>query len=482
MRLSTGILKRKSDPDVSTLLAYEVNEDWMTKLQGENERLLDMLHQVGSSVQFIDERRDILDLIVVEKCISIEEQAEQCAILSSPQHRDFYLLLQRKLKCMIKACESLSTGMVGVKDGDLRTFAAQAIHETGCKVLKETKLGYLIGSAVAWSKNNIAAIPFVDTIGSIFQLIVTLKFEHDRYLGLARVADFATMVCLPQYGATSLDSAIEKLARLIVRARCGLPSCKFVEKGDEFGKIKQLMVNLLADSGNTPAKEQASIAADCAFAHIMKPSNDSALFGVLNDSILNIGLNEALAASILGISLENVRKLDQFSLLAGAEIPPKTVTPCKSKCYVTSDELSNSEAASISSSVNALSYASSGKFINQVDKLYEHEAKIREQEEKVLEQDGKVQEQKDKIQEQDEKIQQLSRQVATLQNTIKESNSHVNYDAGGGFVYANPAERFENEIVGIQTDNVQLDQRLRDQATEIDDLKSRLMMLERQLS
>ena len=49
-------------------------------------------------------------------------------------------------------------------------------------------------------------------------------------------------------------------------------------------------------------------------------------------------------------------------------------------------------------------------------------------------------------------------------------------------MFANPTEQFENEIVGLQTDNVQLDKRLRDQATEIDDLKSRLVMLERQLS
>ena len=432
----------------------------MTKLQDDNQNLLDMLTQFGSSVQFIEERRDIVDMIVVEKCITIKEQAEQVAILSSPNHRDFYLLFQRKLKCMIKSCESLSTGMVGVKNGDMRSFASRTIHETGCNVLKETKLGFLVGSAVEWSKKNIAAIPFVDTIGSLFQLIVTMKFEHDRYLGLARVADFATMVCSPRYGTTSLDGTVEKLARLIVRSRCTLTHCKFVEKEDEFGNIKQLMINLLADSGNTPAKEQASVAADCAFAHILKPSQDSVLFGVLNDSVLDVGLDEALAASILGITLENLKKLDPFLLPLGTEILSTNETPISSSCVSASDSLIKNESVSTYSSLLSANYVSS---------------------ETGVEQEGIGQEEGDKVHEHDEKIQRLSRQVANLEKTVKES-SRVNYNAGGGLMFANPTEQFENEIVGLQTDSVQLDKRLRDQATEIDDLKSRLVILERQLS
>ena len=204
-------------------------------MKDENQRIANKLNQLDSSSRFIEERRDLLDLIVVEKCTAIDEQNEQSAILASPKHRDFYLLLQRKLKCMITSCETLSTGMVGPGGGDLRKFIANTIaSDNGCNILKETKLGFFIASAVEWAKKNFAVVPFIDTVGSIFQVILALKDEHDRYMGLARVSDFATMVCLPQFGTTSLDSAVEKLARLIVRARCGSPSCKFFEAKDEF--------------------------------------------------------------------------------------------------------------------------------------------------------------------------------------------------------------------------------------------------------
>lgn len=56
--------------------------------------------------------------------------------------------------------------------------------------LKTTKI------AINWAKKNIAIVPFADTVGSIFQLIVTLKVERDRYVSIARVANFATMACL----------------------------------------------------------------------------------------------------------------------------------------------------------------------------------------------------------------------------------------------------------------------------------------------
>ena len=123
---------------------------------------------MDSSIKFIDERRDLIDLIVVEQCMTIEEQDEQRAILASPKHRDFYLLLQRKLKCMIISCETLSTGMVSVGGGDMRAFCARTINENGYNIFKNKKVGFFIASAVQWSKKNFAFVPFVDTIGSIF--------------------------------------------------------------------------------------------------------------------------------------------------------------------------------------------------------------------------------------------------------------------------------------------------------------------------
>jgi hypothetical protein len=244
-RIANDWINDNSDPHKATL-----NEAWisdlMLSLQSENQQLIQMLDQIGGSMQYIDERRDILDLIIVEKCNTIEEQEEQSAILASSLHRDFYLLLQRKLKCMVKSCETLSTGMVGIGGGDLRSYTARTIREKGCNVLEETRLGFFIGNAVQWAKKNLAVVPFVDTVGSVFQLVVTLKDDRDRYVGLARVADFSTTVCVQQHGTTSLDTVVEKFARLIVRARCASTSCKFVEEKDEFGRFKQLLLQTLA--------------------------------------------------------------------------------------------------------------------------------------------------------------------------------------------------------------------------------------------
>jgi hypothetical protein len=453
---STDILIQKSDSNNVSSQIYELNEHWISILRDENQQLIDKLHQLGNSVQFIDERRNILDLVCVEKCSTIEEQIEQSAILASPLHRDFYLLLQRKLKCMIKSCETLSTGMVGAGGGDFRSFAARTIREKGCNVLKETKLGVFIGNAVQWSKKNLAIVPFIDTVGSVFQLIVTLKEEHDRYLGLARVADFATMVCLHQYGTTSLDSAVEKLARWIVRARCALPSCKFVEETDEFGKFKLLMIKLLADSGNTPAKEQASKAADCAFAHIMKPDEGSILFNVTQSNTFDVGLDEALAASVLGISLEDLRELDSFSVTSHGAIPSSIDANNRPSVFN-----ANTPNAGLSgTSFHTDSFASSDV---------------------VAEQEEKIQQQNEMIQKQDQMIQKLSYQMAHLEKKIKNSNPQTNYDAGNGLMYANPAEQFKNEIASLQTDNVVLDQRQCDQASLINNLTSRIADLEWQL-
>jgi hypothetical protein len=87
---------------MATVPTFKLNEAWMMSLQNENQSIVNRLSQLDSSLQFIDERGDLIDLIAVEKCMTMEEQNEQSAILSSPKHRDFYLLLQRKLKCMIQ--------------------------------------------------------------------------------------------------------------------------------------------------------------------------------------------------------------------------------------------------------------------------------------------------------------------------------------------------------------------------------------------
>ena len=414
-------------------------------MQNENQSIVNRLSQLDSSLQFIDERRDLLDLIVVEKCTTIEEQNEQNAILASPKHRDFYLLLQRKLKCMIQSCETLSTGMVRVAGGDMRAFCAKTISEHGYNIFKETKVGFFVERAVEWSKKNLAFIPFVDTIGSVFQVIVTMKDDRDRYVGLARVADFATMSCLPHYGATSLDVTIEKVARHFVRARIGSPSCKFVEKKDQFGKLKQLMINLLADSGNTPAKEQASKAADCAFAHIMKPSEDSILVDVLNDSIHGVGLAEALAATILGISVHDLKQLEPFSASPPADaIRPTNDTPCVNvpTANVSNVVLSGTSVSTTTASFQSAAYASSDVVAELAAKLQKHEEMNQTQEELIRKQN-------ETIQRQQELQSQLRKDIAYIKKKVKDSNPEPTSD--GGLVFADKYEESKDAVQNLST-------------------------------
>ena len=400
-------------------------------------------------MQFIDERRELIDLIVVEKCMTMEEQNEQSDILSSPKHRDFYLLLQRKLKCMIRSCETLSTGMVEVGGGDMRAFCARTISEHGYNIFKETKVGFFIERAVEWSKKNLAFIPFVDTIGSVFQVIVTMKDERDRYVGLARVADFAAMACLPHYGATSLDVTIEKVARYFVRARIGSPSCKFVEKKDQFGKLKQLMINLLADSGNTPAKEQASKAADCAFAHIMKPSEDSILVDVLNDFILDVGLAEALAATILGISVHDLKQLEPFSASPLVDaIRSTNERPCVNVPYanVSNVVLSGTSVSTRSASFQSAAYTSSDVVAELAAKLQKQEEMNQMQEELIRKQNETIQQQQQELQSQ---LRMVNRDMEYLKKKVKDSKSKPTSE--GGLMYADKFEENKNAAQNLST-------------------------------
>ena len=128
-----------------------------------------------------------------------------------------------------------------------------------------------------------------------------------------------------------MECTIEKLASLIVRSRYGSSSCEFVEAKDKFGKIKQFIIYLLAETGDTPAKEQASKAADCAFAHIFQPTNNSLLYKVLHGEIVDVNLDEALAASLLEIFIEELRSFAVFSAESQSLVTSDSATQITSR-------------------------------------------------------------------------------------------------------------------------------------------------------
>lgn len=269
-----------------------------------------------------EEHQDVIRIIIAEKCKTKEEEAEREAILASPGYGEFYLLLVRKLYCMISACESLSSGLLGsIQTREtLRTYTLRLLADngSGLETIKKTRIGAIVAHAIGFTASN-SALPFADAIGSFFKLIVQLKWQRDQYLGISNVADFATRATMQQ-DSNGLRYEVERFARLIVRARCQTKIGKqtkmhFLEQSGEFGRIKKFMCKLFADPGDTPAKEQGSWAADCALAHIMKPGNHCYLNSILSGENVNFALHEALAASTLYMSIKELQMLPKFSTL-----------------------------------------------------------------------------------------------------------------------------------------------------------------------
>jgi hypothetical protein len=94
---------------------------------------------------------------------------------------------------MISAFEVLSSRHVDHGSGEpMRALTARLLHEKSVDVLKGTKIGVFLADIVGHVKKNLAAVPFLETVGSICQLVLTLKDERDRYMSVTRVADFAT--------------------------------------------------------------------------------------------------------------------------------------------------------------------------------------------------------------------------------------------------------------------------------------------------
>jgi hypothetical protein len=58
----------------------------------------------------------------------------------------------------------------------------------------------------------------MDAIGSVIQTLAILKDERDKCLGVARVADFATIAAL-EVEADGVHRKIERTARYLIRSR-----------------------------------------------------------------------------------------------------------------------------------------------------------------------------------------------------------------------------------------------------------------------
>jgi Ankyrin repeats (3 copies) len=267
----------------------------------------------GSPLRLSDREHYVLSLMIGDVCRSQAEEKEMRAILAHQAIKEFYLHLARKLYCMIRTFEVLSTKMVERK----QSYTDELLQQGGPDLIKKNDIGKLVMGIIGFATRNGACVPLLDCAGSICQLLLTLKEDRERYLGAARVADFAAMVLLQQSQGDALRSTVERFARLMVRARFGMTSMPFVETQDSFGKVKQFVLRMLAEPGHTPAKEQACKAADCCLAHLMQPTEGSVLHDMLRQGQTNDGsdFHEVLVAATLKTTVEEVRKLDKVYYL-----------------------------------------------------------------------------------------------------------------------------------------------------------------------
>jgi hypothetical protein len=146
------------------------------------------------------------------------------------------------MRCVVTACETRASGMVAHEnDQSLRSTAVQMVQGQSLGFLKKTKLGVLVAELIKWCKQQ-APFPFVDAVGSVIQTLATLKEERDKFLGLARVADFATIAAIAE-DADGVDRIIERTARHLIRSR------RFVGTKEESGEWSQRLLRLMAEPG-----------------------------------------------------------------------------------------------------------------------------------------------------------------------------------------------------------------------------------------
>jgi Ankyrin repeats (3 copies) len=414
-------------------------------LRVQNLRLDEILSQKNdrNGATFTESERGILVQVIGAMCETHVEEEEKQAILASP-HAAFYIVLCRKLYCMISAFEVLSSGHVDHGSGEtMRALTARLLHEKSVDVLKGTKIGVFLADLVGHVKKNLAAVPFLETVGSICQLVLTLKDERDRYMSVARVADFATMVAITSRG-DGLRCTVERFARVMVRARCAMPTKPFVETRHEFGRVKQLVVQMLGDSGNTPAKEQACKAADCCFAHIMKPTEGSDLHNVLHDPrLLNdpVAFHKVLVAATLDTSVEEISKLDKFTRNA-----PLATTAHANIAVTTFTVRSTTVSPMVEEHLTADEADESPAITNTVD--YEAE------------------------------LAQLRRELSMVKRRLPAAQPNHSRDAGGGLMYADHREQYKDDLTAVIHQGKEHHEQIARLTTENAVLRERLEQLE----
>lgn len=464
--------------------------EMMDILQKENQKLMHLFERnsalnmsvsqqgtTNSSSWLNDERQELLNQMLGEKFSDHRDEQERQAILANPSNRDFYLLLTRKLYCMINSCENLSSGLVSSGNGTV-TSKMLLDRTNPIRASAVAGIGAVVGTALKIVKEAVPGVKLVaEPIHSMFHVIVTLKNKRDQYLAVARVADFANVASILESGnSKALQSTIEKFARMMIRARSSLPSFPFTEKQDKFGRMKQYMLNMLADSGNTPVKEQASFAADCAVAHIMMPSKGSILNEILNGNEFETSLPEALAAAVLNVSIDQVRNLDPISHKSSDIMDMAGTNLVKANA---NDPLSNVATFTVH-------HASDDEDDNELDfsgysnDVFHHLPNDNYVARRMVPTNSvDVEQLEDKVADLERKIESLNKVQNSFTSKMKKEDTN---SAGDGLMYADFREQYKDDVHMLKRQAVDCDERVSFHASEIAILKEQVQMLQKQLS
>jgi hypothetical protein len=248
---------------------------------------------------------DELNLLAHEKRLSVGENKERDAIRSRKEHSDFYVIFVQKLRYMVTACETRASGMVACGDGQsLRSVAVQMVQERSLGALKKSNIGVLVAETNKLCKQQVP-LPFMDAVGSVIQTLAMFKGEREKFPGVARVADFATIAAMAE-DSDGLHRTIECTARHLIRSR------RFVGTKEEFGEHSQRLLKLMNEQGCTRSKGEACLVADEALATLMKPVDDCPVRRIVKGLDSNTRLDEALSAVILGSTVLEIRELEPF--------------------------------------------------------------------------------------------------------------------------------------------------------------------------
>jgi len=290
-------------------------------------------------------------------------------------------------------------------------------------------------------------------------MIVQLKENRDRWLGVANVADFATLASLKRNNYVSYKYDVECFARIMVRALHADQTFGTID--DKFGKFKTFMLLLLAEKANTPAREKGCAVADCALAHIMRPGVDSPLYNLFDSFNFEINLHECLAANTLNMTTDEVKKLPKIQL-------PNTVTTMNANNgFVLNQDIKScvTDKTKVVSDKDALIIqGSSGVDVDslaaEVERLkVSHAEEVQRLKDSLKQYSQRLNELKNELNDSLADRAKLKEELDAVKKDLAKMKAPPQSD--GGLIYADHREAYKDEVCRITQDMYEL----KDQST-----------------